>query len=162
MLGHGRPRLKEANHRNPNRLQIENGRQLRKCVEAHNILALGSTPICMLQFVCDYCGNVKAAGETWINGAAAENVGTQAARREVIIDPAWRRERAVLPLAVHFCSLECKDNYLAELFNKPAVLLEVEEAVTEPITGSRIVRAKKKPVKKTAHNRTTVKKSRAR
>ncbi len=51
---------------------------------------------------------------------AAENIGTQAARREAILDPAWHYERAVLPLAVHFCSVECKDNYLAQLFDNPA------------------------------------------
>src|SRR5271157_1558899 len=97
----------------------------------------------MLQFSCDYCGSLKGPGETWINGVAAENVGTQAARREVVIDTVWRRERAVLPFAVHFCSVECKDRYLAELFNKPAVLLEVESAEVEPATGRRVVRARK-------------------
>lgn len=108
----------------------------------------------MLQFVCDYCGNVKGAGEAWINGVAAENVGTQAARREVIIDPAWRRERAVAPLAVHFCSVQCKDNYLVELFDRPAALLEVESARVEPITGRRVVRAKKKAVEEVVRTRT--------
>ena len=98
----------------------------------------------MLQFACDYCGNRKQPGETWINGVAAENVGTRAARREVVIDPAWTRERAVLPLAVHFCSVECKDNYLAELFEKPVPRLEVQSASTDPASGIRIVRARKK------------------
>jgi hypothetical protein len=100
----------------------------------------------MLQFVCDYCGNVKEPDETWINGIAAENVGTQAARREVVVDPAWRRERAVLPFAVHFCSIECKDSYLAELFSRPASLLEVERVEADPAAGRRIIHAKKKPV----------------
>lgn len=98
----------------------------------------------MLQFVCDYCGNVKQPDEVWINGMAAENVGTQAARREVVVDPAWRRDRAVQPFAVHFCSLECKDQYIAELFQKPATLLEVEEVAVGP--EARVVRAKKKVV----------------
>jgi len=96
----------------------------------------------MLQFVCDYCENVKLPDEIWINGVAAENVGTQAARREVIIDPTWRRDRALLPFAVHFCSVECKDNYLTQLFNKPSALLEVESADVKPAVG-RVVRAKK-------------------
>lgn len=100
----------------------------------------------MLQFVCDYCANVKGPDETWINGIAAENVGTQAARREVIVDPSWRRERAILPFAVHFCSIECKDRYLSELFNRPASLLEVQSVRVEPARGIRIVHAKKKPV----------------
>src|SRR5947208_2244655 len=112
----------------------------------------------MLQFTCDYCGLVKEPGETWINGVAAENVGTQAARREVVIDPAWRRERAVALLAVHFCSIECKDNYMAELFSKPASLLEVNSAVTDPATGLRIVHAKKKSVSGSSEKRTVVSK----
>ena len=108
----------------------------------------------MLQFVCDYCDNVNGADEVWINGVAAENVGTQAARREVIIDAVWRRERAVLALAVHFCSVECKDNYVTELFDQPAALLEVESAVVEPATGRRVVRARKKPAKEVVKTRT--------
>src|ERR1700761_4930514 len=101
----------------------------------------------MLEFVCDYCSNVKQANETWITGVAAENVGTQAARREVVIDPSWRYERAVLPLAVHFCSLDCKDNYLAELFSKPTSLLEVETVEEIPASARRVIRAKKVPTK---------------
>ena len=112
----------------------------------------------MLQFVCDYCGNVKEPAEVWINGVAAENVGTQAARREVIIDPVWRYERAVVPLAVHFCCIDCKDGYLAELFDKPATLLEVETAAPGPIAGTRVVRAKKKVVSQAVQKRTTSRK----
>jgi hypothetical protein len=109
----------------------------------------------MLQFVCDYCGNLKHAGETWINGVAAENVGTQAARREVVVDSVWRRERAILPFAVHFCSVECKNKYVAKLFDKPASLLEVESAVIEPVTGRRVVRARKKPATEVVERRTS-------
>ena len=108
----------------------------------------------MLQFACDYCEDVKLAEEVWINGIAAENVGTQAARREVVIDPAWRRDRAILPFAVHFCSVECKDNYLTELFKKPAALLEVESAVMTS-EGRRVVRAKKKPLGAALRKRTS-------
>lgn len=86
---------------------------------------------------------------------AAENIGTKAARREVIIDPAWRYERAVAPLAVHFCSLDCKDSYMAQLFDKPASLLEVESVQVEPTTGSRTVRARKKPVTASVRKRVT-------
>ena len=108
----------------------------------------------MLQFMCDYCGASKEPGETWINGIAAENVGTQAARREVIIDPSWRRERALLPFAVHFCSLECRDNYVAGLFSRPPSLLEIQSAKADPGTGTRVVRAKKIPVTKVVRKRT--------
>lgn len=105
----------------------------------------------MLRFVCDYCQNVKQPDEVWINGMAAENVGTQAARREVLIDPVWRSERAVQPFAVHFCSVECKDRYLEKLFQQPPSLLEIEEV--EVVPAARIVRAKKKPATAVARKR---------
>lgn len=108
----------------------------------------------MIKFVCDYCDNVKQPDETWVNGVAAENVGTQAARREVIIDPAWRYERAIVPFAVHFCSLDCKDSYLAELFNQPASLLEVESVEVDPARRRRVIHAKKVPVGKSGQKRT--------
>jgi hypothetical protein len=109
----------------------------------------------MLQFVCDYCGNTKEPSETWINGMAAENIGTHAARREVVIDPNWRYERAVQPLAVHFCCVDCKDSYLAELFEQPAALLEIESVKRQPATGALIVRARKKPIPGAVQRRTT-------
>ncbi|PYX09650.1 MAG: hypothetical protein DMG88_05270 [Acidobacteria bacterium] len=68
----------------------------------------------MLQFVCDSCGAIKLDSETWIVGMAAEAVGT--ARREVTIQSAWDRATAMHPLAVHFCSIQCKDDYMAQLF----------------------------------------------
>ena len=112
----------------------------------------------MLQFVCDYCGNVKEPGETWITRLAVENVGTQAARREVIVDPAWRHERAVSPLAVHFCCVDCKDQYLTEFFQKPASLIEVESVEIEPGAERRVIRARRKPVSQAAAKQTTVSK----
>lgn len=100
----------------------------------------------MLTFICDYCAAIKQPGESWLNGLAAENVGTQAARREVVIDPVWRYERSVLPLAVHFCSVECKDNYVTQLFQRPAELLEVERVTIDRDSASRTVLARKKRV----------------
>jgi hypothetical protein len=120
----------------------------------NNIRRVLAFQFLMIKFVCDYCENVKQADEVWINGVAAENVGTQAARCEVIIDPAWRYERAIVPFAVHFCSLECKDSYLAELFNQPASLLEVESVEVQPARQRRVVHAKKVPVGKPAQKRT--------
>jgi hypothetical protein len=107
----------------------------------------------MIEFVCDYCGNVKEGDETWITGIAVENVGTKAARREVLIDSLWRYERAVLPLAVHFCCLDCKDSYMDELFSKPVSVLEVQ-SVVEPEANPRVIRAKKVPVVSDTSKRT--------
>ncbi len=70
----------------------------------------------MIQFECDSCGAVKEPAEVWILGLAAEAVGAASARREVTILSTWERSNAVHPLAVHFCSADCKDDYLARLF----------------------------------------------
>jgi|tagenome__1003787_1003787.scaffolds.fasta_scaffold19946126_1 hypothetical protein len=90
----------------------------------------------MLQYVCDNCGTVKAQGESWILGFAAERLGARAARREVTIAPAWDENRAVQWFAVHFCSVECKDTYLERLFG------EAPEGVTDVVT-SKVVSKKK-------------------
>jgi hypothetical protein len=74
----------------------------------------------MIRFECDWCQNLKAADDVWILGLAAEAVGATTARREVTILSAWNRETALAPLAVHFCSEECKGNYMATLFDQQA------------------------------------------
>src|SRR5436305_13640285 len=71
----------------------------------------------MIQFVCDSCGKIKqSSSNAWIVGRAAEAVGVAAARREVTIQSGWDEATALHPFAVHFCSLKCKDSYMAELF----------------------------------------------
>jgi hypothetical protein len=94
----------------------------------------------MIQFVCESCAAVKQASDVWIVGLAAESVGVTAARREVAIQSAWDRQTSIHPLAVHFCSVECKDNYMARLFAPDAtaeVIVErsaLEEAEEMVIT----------------------------
>jgi hypothetical protein len=98
----------------------------------------------MIQFVCDGCSAIKEPSEVWFVGLAAESVGVTAARREVTIQSAWDRPTAIHPLAVHFCSVECKDDYMAQLFAPDATAEQVvvgsipEEVRTTPIAeGSR-------------------------
>lgn len=86
----------------------------------------------MIQFVCDGCSAIKEPSEVWILGLAAEAVGVTAARREVTIQSAWDRPTAVHPLAVHFCSIECKDEYMARLFAPEATVEEVVEEHSIP------------------------------
>jgi hypothetical protein len=78
----------------------------------------------MIRFVCDSCERIKGASDLWLLGLAAEAVALTAARRELTILPAWDNERAVHPLAVHFCSERCKDRYVARLFDKEVVMEE--------------------------------------
>jgi hypothetical protein len=89
----------------------------------------------VIRFDCDWCRITKAADEIWILGLAAEAVGVTAARREITILPAWKRDTAVHPLAVHFCSEECKDNYMAQLFDHQPAL--VSDIVVETRMGRR-------------------------
>src|SRR5438477_2766561 len=86
----------------------------------------------MIQFVCDSCGKIKQSSDAWIVGRAAEAVGVTAARREVTIQSAWDRATALHPFAVHFCSLKCKDSYMAELFAPDSA---AKERVKELLSG---------------------------
>lgn len=70
----------------------------------------------MIRFQCDGCGRLKEDGSAWILGFAAENIGVTSARREISIASSWDRPRAVEPLAVHFCSDECRATYMSALF----------------------------------------------
>jgi len=74
----------------------------------------------MIKFVCEACGKTKRTGQNWILGLAAETIGITSARREVNILSDWVEPQTVHPLAVHFCSERCKDNYLRKLFQSAA------------------------------------------
>jgi hypothetical protein len=72
----------------------------------------------MIQFACDSCRKIKTLNQVWLAGLAGEALGLTAARREVSILPVWDNEQAVNRLAVHFCSEQCKDRYVAKLFGQ--------------------------------------------
>lgn len=85
----------------------------------------------MIRFECDWCQNVKTADEVWLLGLAAEVVGATTARREVTILSGWNPETALASLAVHFCSEECKADYMATLFDQaPDLTKESNRRVT--------------------------------
>ncbi len=107
----------------------------------------------MLRFECDWCQRLKANGEVWILGYAAENRGVTASRRELTVLNEWDRERAVHPFAVHFCSIEHKDRYMAAMFDttpvaevelKRVVPVVEEVEVRGTIPGKRVVRTQKR------------------
>ena len=104
----------------------------------------------MIQFICDTCSRVKTPQATWVLGHAAEAVGVTSARREVTILSSWDGERAVDPLAVHFCSLQCKDKYLAELFRPSST---TEELIVERTVGPERVVERLSPGKKVTTRR---------
>jgi hypothetical protein len=98
----------------------------------------------MIHFECDSCRRVKALNEIWLLGLAAETVGVVAARREVTILPVWERDQAVHRLAVHFCSEECKDRYVAKLFGQENSKTEgAKKGVRKRLSRSTVTRRKK-------------------
>jgi hypothetical protein len=90
----------------------------------------------MIQFVCDTCRAVKQPDEAWIVGHAAEAVGAVSARREVTIQSVWDRTNTLHPLAVHFCSVQCKDEYMTQLFG---VEPRVQEMVVESTAPAEVM-----------------------
>jgi hypothetical protein len=95
----------------------------------------------MIQYLCETCSAVKGPEEVWIVGLAAEAVGITSARREINIQSVWSRPTAVHPLAVHFCSTQCKDEYMARLFAPESSVEEVtlERAVPDEVETQRVV-----------------------
>ena len=112
----------------------------------------------MLRFQCDNCGEIKQRGEIWILGFAGESLGVTAARREITVVGTWDDDQAVQPLAVHFCSDECRAEYMQKLFGETpetaagtVVKMRKKERrhVQRVIPGAvvdTVVREKKRPV----------------
>jgi len=93
----------------------------------------------MIQFVCDSCGAVKEGSDVWVLGLAAEALGAASARKEVTILSTWDRPSSVYPLAVHFCSVECKDDYVTRLFTPEATPTLVKRHLAEEVAVLRDV-----------------------
>jgi hypothetical protein len=87
--------------------------------------------------VCDSCGRVKQPSKAWIVGIAEEAVGVTAARQEIKIQSVWDMATALHPFAVHFCSLKCKDSYMAELFAPDAKERVIERTAPAEILVER-------------------------
>ncbi len=91
----------------------------------------------MLQYGCDFCGKVKGPRDSWLLGMAAETVSPTSAHRTVTMAAVWDENRAVDPLAVHFCSSRCKDKYISTLFDREPDGELVEEETMELLPGAR-------------------------
>jgi hypothetical protein len=98
----------------------------------------------MIQFVCDTCSAIKQPSEAWIVGQAAEAVGAVSARREVTIQSVWDRTTILHPLAVHFCSVQCKDEYMDRVFAAQAH----EYLTSTEVVGEQVVPVKTRKIRK--------------
>jgi hypothetical protein len=105
----------------------------------------------MIQYVCETCSAIKGPRELWLLGLAAEAVGVTSARTEVTIQSEWDSATAVHPLAVHFCSVQCKDEYIARLFapEGPVKEVVVERAAPIDVVVERVVPEKRRIITKT-------------
>jgi hypothetical protein len=111
----------------------------------------------MLRYECDNCRQLKEADEAWILGFAAERIGALSARREVNIVSTWDDNRAVQRLAVHFCSDQCRAEYMEAFFGEEATPA-IEEIEVVPSENKVIAKVPATVVRPTKRN---VKKRRA-
>jgi hypothetical protein len=111
----------------------------------------------MLRYECDTCHRLKNNNEAWILGFAAERIGAVSARREITIESSWDEDRAVNLLAVHFCSDDCRAEYMQAMFGDDSapVIRELElvpekrRVVTKlPATRSTVVVKEKSTAKR--------------
>ena len=112
----------------------------------------------MLQYACDYCGKIKDPRETWLLGLAAESVGPSSAHRTVTMTVGWDEDRAVDPLAVHFCSVKCKENYIKSLFDREPGRGEIVEEETVELLPAARGTARRKAPRRSSQSRTRKKK----
>jgi len=108
----------------------------------------------VLQYTCDFCGKIKGPRETWLLGLAAESVSPSSAHRTVTMAIAWDEDRAVDPLAVHFCSVKCKENYIKSLFDREPGKGEVIEEETVELLPAARRQVKRQAPRKNAQSRT--------
>lgn len=99
----------------------------------------------MLLYGCDFCGKVKSPTEKWLLGVAAETISPTSAHRTISMAAVWDEDRAVDPLAVHFCSVRCKDKYIGKLFDREPGGEVVEEETVELLPASQRLIKRKSP-----------------
>jgi hypothetical protein len=68
----------------------------------------------MVTVTCDACGVERQPGEEWVLGYDIESVTPNGVRRAITFLDRWDSRRMDELGAIQFCSLECKNNYLAK------------------------------------------------
>jgi len=68
----------------------------------------------MIRITCDTCGKVKHGGQPqWIMGYDLQFSNTRAVGRSLSFFDHWEDSRVLERGAVHFCSPDCKEAYIA-------------------------------------------------
>ena len=68
----------------------------------------------MVTITCDICGAKKTPREEWVLGYDLEFESPRSLRRAVTFLDRWDDRRIVELGAIHFCSLQCRDEYIAK------------------------------------------------
>jgi hypothetical protein len=66
---------------------------------------------CTTEFFCKTCGKRKGDAECWLLGF--EGSAKPAMKYTINLRVKWDEQRAREPNAVHFCSAECQNKYVA-------------------------------------------------
>jgi len=100
----------------------------------------------MIRYQCEVCDRLKSPDNDWILGFAAERLGVTEARREITVIPRWDEMRARAVLAVHFCSDDCKQEYMARLFGEvpPDAGVTTKKRAVRAIAKKRLAAKKNK------------------
>jgi hypothetical protein len=67
----------------------------------------------MVKVICDKCGVERQRGEEWVLGYDIESVSPSGVRRAITFLDRWDPRRIDELGTIHFCSLQCKNEYLA-------------------------------------------------
>lgn len=67
----------------------------------------------MVKVYCDQCEVERQPGEEWVLGYDIEAVSPSGVRRAITFLDHWDSRRMDELGAIHFCSLQCRDEYVA-------------------------------------------------
>ena len=66
----------------------------------------------MVKVTCDTCSAQRKHGEEWVLGYDIESVSQSGVRRAITFLDRWDSRRMDELGAIHFCSLQCKQEYM--------------------------------------------------
>ena len=66
----------------------------------------------MVTITCDTCKAAKKPEEEWVLGYDIETISPNGVRRAITFLDRWDSRRITELGSIHFCSLECKNDYI--------------------------------------------------
>lgn len=92
---------------------VQTSRQIALCIK-ELISQFTEAEYSMIRITCDVCGAIKRGRQSeWIIGYDLQYDTPRAVGRSISFFPRWDDSRVLEHGAVHFCSPECKEQYVA-------------------------------------------------